>query len=320
MLAPPSLSRRSAMVAEDSQANLSQVRYTSGVSRASLIRAVLAWQIVFDLSLCAGCGGQTGYLGASSGGATSGQSNRSGSTERDSSVDAQTLPAPGASCTVNGDCPAPMSCMLGACRFQCMADADCGGGESCADNLCVAEVASVDGGGEGGTAISNNPLPPSPPPGRAGFAITINGVVVQTPRTCPNADWEFPFPSGCVPPNPCPGVTSVLLSNTGSVLVYYTASDNWPHAGSYVPGVATGDPNQMAGGLEPGTGQYLDSFFGAGMIVLLGSSEPFSPPDNASDEGVIPWPANLAGSNGSSQMWLAEVEFTTECQMVTKLW
>jgi len=162
-------------------------------------------------------------------------------------------------------------------------------------------------------------IAPPPAPGFAGFAFSINGAV-QTPMTCPNADWEFPLTFDCVPGDPCPGVTSVLLTNTGNVPFYVTAADDWPNAGSYLPGVPTGVPNQIAEEIAPGAGQYLDSLFGVGLIVLLGSSEPFSLPGEQSDQGAIPWPANVAGSNGSAQMWLAEIELTKACQTVNKVW
>lgn len=43
----------------------------------------------------------------------------------------QSAPAPGAACTRDGECAAPLSCRFGRCRTGCTADRDCGDGFSC---------------------------------------------------------------------------------------------------------------------------------------------------------------------------------------------
>ncbi|MFO0681645.1 MAG: hypothetical protein U0234_06325 [Sandaracinus sp.] len=43
----------------------------------------------------------------------------------------QSAPVPGAACTRDGECAAPLSCRFGRCRTGCVADRDCGEGVSC---------------------------------------------------------------------------------------------------------------------------------------------------------------------------------------------
>jgi len=170
-----------------------------------------------------------------------------------------------------------------------------------------------------------------PPPGVAGVAFVINGVV-QTPMSCPSDDWEFaPFPmlsgpdAGCSgdPNNPfCSGVTSVYLVNTGQVPVAYYATDAWLGM-NYVPGVLTGASFEVAGVMDPGSMVDITSVYDGGITALLGSAEPFSNPDAnryLSDEGTIPWPAGVAGSGGATQMQIAEIEVFPACRIAIQVW
>jgi hypothetical protein len=122
---------------------------------------------------------------------------------------------------------------------------------------------------------------------------------------------------------PCPGERSARLVNTGQVPLAYFAANLWSVGSHYVPGVLTGDPNQLAGVLDPSGQVDITSVYTGGIAALLGSSRPFSSPDAgkyASDEGMIPWPAGVSGSNGAAQMWLAEVEVRTACGTADQVW
>jgi hypothetical protein len=167
------------------------------------------------------------------------------------------------------------------------------------------------------------------PPGLAGFAFVIEGVA-QHPMSCPSDNWEFSAATAnpqCGYPPPCPSLDSVYLINTGHFPVAYIASGLWMSQ-AYVPGVATGDPYQLVGVLDPGgkvdiTSVYDGGYTDQGVVALLGSSAPFSSPDAGkylSDEGSIPWPAGVAGSEGSSTMWLAEIEVKASCGIASKEW
>jgi hypothetical protein len=162
------------------------------------------------------------------------------------------------------------------------------------------------------------------PPGLAGFGFVINGIV-QHPMSCPSDNWEFlsSTASSCGFPPPCDGgVNSVYLINTGQFPVAYIASALWAAQG-YVPGVATGDPYQLVGVLDPGAKVDITSVYDGGTVALLGSSAPFSSRDAAKyagDEGSIPWPAGVAGSEGSSTMWIAQIDIRDTCGIETQWW
>lgn len=173
------------------------------------------------------------------------------------------------------------------------------------------------------------------PPGLAGFAFVVNGHV-QHPMACPSDNWEFPPPAvpantsladtgfdGCnFSPPGCAGVSSAILINTGSTPLAYIAASLWNGVG-YVPGVLTGESNQIVGVLDPGGKVDITPVYDGGSVAVLGSADPFSSPDAGkyeSDEGTIPWPAGVAGSGGATQMWIAEIETRTSCALANKLW
>lgn len=177
--------------------------------------------------------------------------------------------------------------------------------------------------------MMDSPAPTLDPvaPGLAGFGFVVNDVV-QHPMACPSDNWEFSAsttPSAnCGFPPPCGAdVTSVYLVNTGQFPVAYIAAAEWNY-GAYVPGVATGDSYQLVGVLDPGARVDIMNVYDHGITTaLLGSSAPFSAPDAGkyeSDEGSIPWPAGVAGSQGSATMWLAEVEVRPSCSVAAKVW
>lgn len=152
--------------------------------------------------------------------------------------------------------------------------------------------------------------------GLAGFQFVINDQVEQ-PMDCPSDDWEFP-------PTPLPdaGAHSVLLINTGSAPMAYIAASLWNGTG-YVPGVATGEPNQLVGVLDPGGKVDITSVYAGGVIALVGSAVPFASPDAGKfvgDQATIPWPAGVAGSGGAAQMWTAEIEARDSCGLAYRVW
>ena len=157
-----------------------------------------------------------------------------------------------------------------------------------------------------------------PAMGLAGFAFVVNGIV-QTPLSCPAENWEYGLPQGqqslnCSLTPPCAGVSSALLINTGAVPIAYSARSLWNGTG-YVPGVDFGDPNELTGVLQPGQGVDITSQYTGEAVAVLGSSEPFSddPDKYVADEGTLPWPAGVGGSNGSTQMFVAEINVTGTC-------
>jgi hypothetical protein len=173
----------------------------------------------------------------------------------------------------------------------------------------------------------------SPPPaGLAGFAFVVDGVL-QTPLTCPSENWEFNVvdaqgnhpcdPNGvCAVSDGAPGgFSSVVIVNTGQVPIAYTARGEWSIP--YPPGVPTGEPNVLVGVIAPQGQLDITSVFEGGVTAILGSSEPFSAPDAGKyvgDEGTIPWPGGVAGSEGSSQMWVAQIDQRGSCIPVSELW
>ena len=151
----------------------------------------------------------------------------------------------------------------------------------------------------------------STPQGLATFAFVVNGTTL-TPMTCMGDDWEFPWPvgEGSVSPfPPAPGITSAVIVNTGNVAMAYVAQSGWNVGTHYVPGVAMGT-SSLAGVLQPGAQVDITSVYVSGTVALVGSALPFSEPDAsyAGDEGTIPWPSGVTGSDGATTMYIAELE------------
>jgi hypothetical protein len=165
-------------------------------------------------------------------------------------------------------------------------------------------------------------------PGLAGFGFVVNGVVL-TPMSCPADHWEFPLPAGEGQPQPnppIPGVSSAFIVNTGATPLAYVAGAAWVVPSHYAPGIDTGMAYQLAGVLQPGQQVDITSVYVGDITALLGSAEPFSAVDAsyASDEGEIPWPKGVAGSGGSSIMYVAELNVPVTppsmCQTITQVW
>jgi hypothetical protein len=167
----------------------------------------------------------------------------------------------------------------------------------------------------------------SPPPaGEAGIALIVNGIV-QTPLSCPANNWEFwPVDSAgnplCDPSNLLCTVSSAVLENSGSVPVTYTVQPEWNTPGVYPPGIAIGDSNELVGVLAPGAELDITQAFVGGITAVLGSSLPFSDYDAhfVLDEGNIPWPGGLGGSEGASVMWTAQIDMEPACRSVITYW
>jgi hypothetical protein len=171
---------------------------------------------------------------------------------------------------------------------------------------------SGSGSGSGSVGFSDDAaIDVAPPPaGLAGFAFLIDGVV-QTPLACPNANWEFAAPQQGNESAP-PIVGSALIVNTGAVPLAYTAQTYWTFPGHYVPGEEYEAPpmgSGLYGVLEPGDRVDIASVYFGGVVAILGSAEPFSATAGhyVSDEGTIPWPTGVSGSNGSTVMNVAEI-------------
>jgi hypothetical protein len=149
--------------------------------------------------------------------------------------------------------------------------------------------------------------------------------------TCPAENWEFAPPQGqmgavCDAPGPaappCAGVTSAIIENTGQFPLAYTAESTWSGAG-YPPGIAFGGPNELAGVLDLGGQADITSVYVGGIVAVLGSRAPFSYLDASKyvgDEGTIPWPNGVTGSEGSSTMYVAEIEVMTSCKKPLVEW
>jgi hypothetical protein len=184
-------------------------------------------------------------------------------------------------------------------------------------------------GGEAGQVYDASTTIVAAPPGLAGFAFIINGVV-QSPMACPSDNWEFappptspgqdaaPYPGLCAYSPPCPGLT-VILVNTGQVPMAYIARTDWSGPG-YRPGVATGEPNELVGVLSPGGRANITSVYVGGIVAELGSANPFSSGKYVSDEGTVPWPAGVSGSGGAAQMWVAQIDVQVACTKANPEW
>jgi hypothetical protein len=115
-----------------------------------------------------------------------------------------------------------------------------------------------------------------------------------------------------------------LLINTGQYAVAYTAQTNWEVGGSgEPPGVPFGNMGELSGVLDPGDQVDIMSVYAGGITAVLGSSHPFVDPDAGkylADGAMIPWPAGVAGSDGASQMYVAEIEILPSCRTATIVW
>jgi hypothetical protein len=179
------------------------------------------------------------------------------------------------------------------------------------------------------------------PKGLAAFAFVVNGVE-QTPLACPAESWEYPPPTAQTAPlgpsdgtpgldticnggrAPCPGLRTLLI-NTGQYAVAYTAQTIWQVAGGagQPPGVPFGNMGELSGVLNPGDEVDITSVYVGGITAVLGSSRPFVDPDAGkyvADGAMIPWPAGVAGSDGASQMYVAEIEIVDSCRTPSVVW
>lgn len=234
-----------------------------------------------------------------------------GVTTNTGQPDAATPCTPGISiaCTGVGGCSGGQVCNATGSAFG---PCDCGDLDASAPVDSWIDAQSDD------VIVKMADAPPIQTDGSSGgdglFAFVINGGV-QTPMSCSSADWEFSAPGS---------ITSVAIVNTGTVPLPYIAQSWWTLGAHYVPGVSTGDTDQVTGVLAPGDSVDITSIYLGGYVALLGSSEPFSDPDAGkyvSDEGTIPWPTGVSGSEGSATMYIAELQVPPSgCRAVVQSW
>jgi hypothetical protein len=232
-------------------------------------------------------------------------------------------------------------------------DAQTASGSSGGSASSSGSVSRSDSGSSGGSASSSGvqvtssggssssgagPVQPAPA-GLAGFAFVVNGVE-QTPLPCPAESWEYPPPAAQKMPGedaggpgdtvcnngtaPCPGL-SVFLVNTSQFPVAYTAQTTWDVGGGSgePPGVPFGNMGELSAVLNPGDQVDISSVYVGGITAVLGSSHPFVDPDAGkyvADGATVPWPAGVAGSDGASQMYVAEIEILDACHLPNVVW
>jgi hypothetical protein len=191
-------------------------------------------------------------------------------------------------------------------------------------------------------ATADVEVPPAPS-GLAGFSLIVDDVV-QKPIACPHTNWVYLGPA-TIPEGPactsqptyliqggstttiCYSVASEIIANSGNVPLAYTALAFYgDESGPFPPGVDFGDPSELSGVLAPGAEINIASSFvgNFGVVAELGASEPFSEADAGryvTDEGTIPWPEGVPGSQGSAVMYVAQIDFDSACpNMVTPIW
>ena len=143
----------------------------------------------------------------------------------------------------------------------------------------------------------------------------LYGGLPQTPFSCPTSNWEFPWPSSG--PFDASSTGTVTVRNTGGVPLAYIAEQmGWILGVAYSPGVPTGESGEEVGVLAPGQSVdlVLQACTGVCSLGLVGASKPFSVRDGgyaAADEKTTPWPQGVAGSEGSSTMYVAGMSAVT---------
>lgn len=88
-------------------------------------------------------------------------------------------------------------------------------------------------------------------------------------------------------------------------------------------GVPFGNPNELSGVMNPGGSVDITSVYVGGLVAVLGSSRPFVDPDAGkyvADGTSVAWPAGVAGSEGATQMYVAEIEIDDSCRSPAVYW
>lgn len=300
--------------------------------------------LVVGLGWSAGCGGAVN--GASSDGGSGSDdatsSSSGGSTGSSSGAECGT---PGQACCNGAACDNGLMCSGGLCIDAGTGSSSGSGGGSGLNDGGGGGMGGGDGsGGVDGGPVTDATVPPfdgslppldaalgsldAAPAGLAGFAFIVNDVV-QSPMNCPGTDWEYPpYPgtvvnnNGCMPPNGgvCPGIESVIIVNTSAIDMAYIAGPWWSGP-DYAPGGYPGG-DFAAGVLAPGAYADITAFYNTGLVAIVGSAYPFTAADAAfaSDEGTTGWPQGVAGSGGSTTMYVAEIEVPGSCQPVFRAW
>ena len=175
--------------------------------------------------------------------------------------------------------------------------------------------AGSSGGEDGGkfdASVFDGPLPDASNSPVASFEVIYNGAVVA-PLSCPTSNWEFALPS----------TGSVTLRNTGGVSLAYIAEPTGYIGGvTYTPGVPTSQSNEEVGVLAPGaTVNVTHMSVGGDTIALVGAEKPFSIYDSGfapADEWTTPWPNGVGAGGGATTMYVADVEWDSDCSPVIK--
>jgi hypothetical protein len=91
---------------------------------------------------------------------------------------------------------------------------------------------------------------------------------------------------------------------------------------TYTPGVPTSQTNEEVGVLAPGaTVNVTHMSVGGDTIALVGAAKPFSIYDSGfapADEWTTPWPSGVDGADGTTTMYVADVEWDSDCSPVIK--
>jgi hypothetical protein len=262
----------------------------------------MAVGVLLMVTVVANCGGSinlggTGSDGGSSGDSQMGSSQSAGSTSASSSGSAPTEGISGSAGSASSAVSSGSSGSSGSSQSAGSTDAvgDCtdasSGAQTCVTLAVALEVAGV----------------------------------AQTPMNCPSDDWEYPQ-TECAPLDAgysqplCPGHGRVTLANTGNRPIAYIAALNWNGTG-YVPGVLTGEPDQLAGVLQAGEEVDITSVYkGTGVVAVVGGAGNFSLGEHyVSDEGTIPWPAGVLGLSDGT-MTVAELELRSSCGVANVIW
>jgi len=193
-----------------------------------------------------------------------------------------------------------------------------GGDDTGGDDVDEEETGGSDGGGAdtGGIDACGGSSPADATAAPIETFDYIVDCVAQYPISCPSSYWQYKGTGSGLGPD-------VYLQNTGSVPLVYSFGCL---VGNYPPGVPRGGTSSTTGVLMPFAAVHLNKGYvcsGAG-FADLGSSKPFSMPSDGgfppADEGTIPWPDGVSGSEGSKTMYVAQLEMGTSCGPATPSW
>ncbi len=266
----------------------------------ALFRAVTLSGVAIVV-LEASCGGTVaGRSGASDAGSSSGSSGTTSlSSSGASSGSGGSSGSSGATSSSSGGSSGPTSSSSGS-----SSGGPSGSGDGSSGGPLDATVDAPNASVGDASDIFDSPISDSTSSASEAFEIIANGAI-QSPISCPSSHWEFSVSSG----------GAVALRNIGSVPLPYIAEPyGWGAGVQYTPGVPTSGQGEEVGVLA--SGAVVNLTHAGGTIALIGASKPFSIYDAgfaAADEWTVSWPLGVAGSDGSSTMYVAEIEAEAEC-------